>query len=274
MVVYIIILAVLILAAVAVILYILHGKKYDEFLQQNSVALNVLNKINNKYSFTPCKNYDMSHTYDNENFYGDISCRDYLIYQLQYIGGKVSEQIKQVKLNNDLYSKYLAEVGDIDCFGQFRAPIGRLKREKLLKKEGPLIKEATLKPPVDSYAVKVTLRCSNINGDIRYIKSQYFSSQDILLLIKRLKNKKGTFYNDRDIWDAICRVERGKVSNKMRFAIYKRDGYRCCRCGVSQKYAALEVDHIIPIAHGGKSTFDNLQTLCHNCNVAKGDTVY
>lgn len=33
----------------------------------------------------------------------------------------------------------------------------------------------------------------------------------------------------------------------------------------------LEIDHIIPIAKGGKSTYDNLQTLCHRYNIKKGD---
>lgn len=58
----------------------------------------------------------------------------------------------------------------------------------------------------------------------------------------------------------------------MRFAIYKRDGYRCRYCGISNKFAELEVDHIKLIAKGGKSTYDNLQTLCHRCNVNKGDS--
>ena len=58
----------------------------------------------------------------------------------------------------------------------------------------------------------------------------------------------------------------------MRFSIYARDGYRCRICGARQgKIVQLEIDHIIPIAKGGKSTYDNLQTLCHNCNVQKGD---
>ena len=60
----------------------------------------------------------------------------------------------------------------------------------------------------------------------------------------------------------------------MRFAIYQRDGYRCKMCGRSQNRAYLEVDHIFPIAKGGKSTYGNLQTLCHECNVRKGTNVY
>lgn len=58
----------------------------------------------------------------------------------------------------------------------------------------------------------------------------------------------------------------------MRFSIYERDGYRCCKCGISDRYAQLEIDHILPIAKGGKTTYDNLQTLCHKCNMEKGDT--
>ena len=91
------------------------------------------------------------------------------------------------------------------------------------------------------------------------------------LVKERLNKKRGTYFTDREIWNAICRVERGKVSNKMRFSIYARDRYRCCRCGASGRFVQLEIDHIIPIAKGGKSTYDNLQTLCHNCNVEKGD---
>lgn len=75
----------------------------------------------------------------------------------------------------------------------------------------------------------------------------------------------------REIWDSICRVERGRVSNKMRFSIYKRDRYRCCICGRSKYSDFLEIDNINPIAKGGKSTYDNLQTLCRRCNKNKGD---
>ncbi|MBO4856796.1 MAG: HNH endonuclease [Bacilli bacterium] len=41
-------------------------------------------------------------------------------------------------------------------------------------------------------------------------------------------------------------------------------------CGKSDLLENLEIDHIIPIARGGKTTPDNLQVLCHDCNKKKG----
>ncbi len=100
-------------------------------------------------------------------------------------------------------------------------------------------------------------------------KSETFSPKEIKDIIFRLNQKIGQFYTDQGIWNALSRVERGKVSNRIRFKIYERDGYRCRNCGSKNN---LEIDHIIPIARGGKSTFDNLQTLCHDCNQRKGNT--
>ncbi|MCK9161049.1 MAG: HNH endonuclease, partial [Bacteroidaceae bacterium] len=85
-----------------------------------------------------------------------------------------------------------------------------------------------------------------------------------------LNQKRGCIYLDRSIWKSICKVERGKVTNKMRFAIYKRDHYRCRKC---VSIYNLEIDHIIPIVKGGKSIFNNLQTLCHHCSVEKGTDI-
>lgn len=44
-------------------------------------------------------------------------------------------------------------------------------------------------------------------------------------------------------------------------------GERCANCGADEK---LVLDHVIPIAKGGKSVFDNLQLLCAECNRIKG----
>ena len=256
---------------VLVIHYFAIQKKHTFFVLQNSVYLKQLNEINKRYNFYPHISFDQFYTYDNENFYDTISCRDYLIYQLQYIRKKVFDQIDKINTNKQLYSTYLNEIKSIGKFGQFQVPIEKLKLDKLTKIEHRLIKKHTRVPTTQFY-LAVTLYCATINGEIYAERCEQFSVDDIYSLNKRLNNKNGNFYNDREIWDSLCRVERGKVSNKMRFSIYKRDGYRCFNCGISDRYAQLEIDHIIPIAKGGKTTYDNLQTLCHNCNEEKGDT--
>lgn len=256
------------------LIYRLTQKKYDTFILKNSVCLQQLNEINCRYKFYPCKDIDQDYTYDNENFYDIISCEDYLIYQLQFIRKDVYEQISKINSNRQRYLKYLSEISALTDYGNFQASIGKLKLNKLVKKEKLLIEKQTYPTPITQFRLTVTLYCSKINGIKYNRKSESFSADDVLTLIKRLDRKNGTFYNDRGIWDAICRVERGKVSNKMRFSIYARDGYRCRICGVSERYARLEIDHIIPISKGGKSTYNNLQTLCHNCNAQKGDILY
>ena len=62
-----------------------------------------------------------------------------------------------------------------------------------------------------------------------------------------------------------------KYKSKLRFQIFKRDGYRCQVCGVSaQDNAVLHVDHKIPRSKGGTDNPKNLWTLCQDCNLGKG----
>ena len=273
MMVYIIIVAIIIIASIVLLCLYYRHRKYKNFILKNSLCLKQLKEINSRYKFNPNINFDQDHNYDNKDFYDTISCEDYLIYQLQYIGKKVTTQLKLISANKQLYSNYLNEVKSISDFGRFTAPIKNLNPKRLKAKENKYLQKNLLQKPTTQFSLTITLYCSTINGQIYGKKTAVFADKDIYTLIKRLNNKNGIFYNDREIWDAICRVERGKVSNKMRFSIYKRDGYRCRNCGISNRYSNLEIDHIIPISKGGKSTYDNLQTLCHRCNVEKGNSV-
>jgi hypothetical protein len=61
---------------------------------------------------------------------------------------------------------------------------------------------------------------------------------------------------------------------KVRLQVMKRDRYCCVMCGRSPAVAVgiqLHIDHVIPFSHGGASTSDNLQTLCQDCNLGKGN---
>lgn len=66
--------------------------------------------------------------------------------------------------------------------------------------------------------------------------------------------------------------ERAKMSAAIRYAVIKRDGYRCRACGFAvQDGAHLHVDHIQPVSKGGLTEMTNLQTLCTVCNLGKRD---
>ena len=68
-------------------------------------------------------------------------------------------------------------------------------------------------------------------------------------------------------------IKRKPIKPSLRFEILKRDNYRCQMCGVTAKDgAALEIDHITPVAKGGTNDADNLQVLCRECNAGKSDS--
>lgn len=65
-------------------------------------------------------------------------------------------------------------------------------------------------------------------------------------------------------------VERKGLSKKKRFEIFKRDGFKCQYCGRSAPDVILEVDHLLPVAEGGKNDDMNLITSCRDCNRGNG----
>jgi len=54
----------------------------------------------------------------------------------------------------------------------------------------------------------------------------------------------------------------------------KRDNFKCQLCGrnpATEAGVILHVDHIVPWSKGGETEIGNLQTLCMQCNLGKGD---
>ena len=86
----------------------------------------------------------------------------------------------------------------------------------------------------------------------------------------------GNFSRERLLAGIVQENIRVNIPLKDRWVVLKRDGYRCVRCGASPSKdiaIELEVDHVFPVAKGGKNTIDNLQTLCRMCNQGKKDRI-
>ena len=94
--------------------------------------------------------------------------------------------------------------------------------------------------------------------------SHTYSPNDIKAILDNLdkSNGNGSFSDE----------QRRLMTPSLRYRVLKRDGFKCVRCGRSPEEdgVKLEVDHIIPIAKGGKTEESNLQTLCRDCNRGKG----
>ena len=69
--------------------------------------------------------------------------------------------------------------------------------------------------------------------------------------------------------------DRREVRPGLRFRVFMRDRFRCMTCGRSPAThlnVELHADHVVSVHDGGKTTFENLQTLCQDCNLGKGRT--
>lgn len=68
----------------------------------------------------------------------------------------------------------------------------------------------------------------------------------------------------------MARAKRKSLNKKLRFEIFKRDKFTCQYCGEKAPNVVLQVDHIKPVAEGGKDEILNLVTSCGDCNSGKG----
>lgn len=64
--------------------------------------------------------------------------------------------------------------------------------------------------------------------------------------------------------------KRKAIGKKLRFDVFKRDGFVCVYCGATPSTEVMVIDHVIPVAEGGDNDINNLVTSCWPCNSGKG----
>lgn len=82
---------------------------------------------------------------------------------------------------------------------------------------------------------------------------------------------------DRIARKAILKAAR--VDSVSPFKVFSRDNWKCYLCGCDTPKSlrgtyepnAPEVEHVVPIARGGKDAYDNVRCACRQCNSIKGD---
>lgn len=247
-----------VLYLLAWIIRTLERKRREAFVWSHSLALRHLEEAKARCRFLPVPDIAFTWSYDNEDFYGDISPEDVLIYELKTKHIEVKRVLETVHENERRYERLSAEIKEnLPSFREFDVPMSEEERQRLSEIAEEAYQRAFPKHPAP-FRVQVTMKLTDYDGNYRDSKTQAFSAAETETLIRRLAKKRGSYYCDDAIFRSLCRVERGRVSNRVRFEVYERDGNRCCKCGSN---AHLEIDHIIPISKGGTSDLNNLQTL-------------
>ena len=141
-----------------------------------------------------------------------------------------------------------------------------LSERRFRRIENRLFKKSQLQRP--SSKAKILFGASYVSpqGRNRYYKEKELN---LITLTRTLEAVRARTHSINQ-QDQIRLRERRLLTPKLRTDILHRDGYRCRSCGRDSAVVALHVDHIVPIACGGKTTVDNLQTLCQDCNLGKG----
>lgn len=76
--------------------------------------------------------------------------------------------------------------------------------------------------------------------------------------------------------DGMRRRTSRDPSLRLRFRVLQRDRFSCCGCGRSPATSPgieLHVDHILPWSKGGETEFENLRTMCAQCNIGRSNVL-
>lgn len=273
---------------------------------ENAILWNKVREINNKYSTYKFNNIRCSEICRFEKSttgakFGSIDCYDFKKEDMmrttqrfnygKFLIEKILENeelfinvIKEHYEIYEIYTEYLKEI--YQAFNKFR--IFKEFQEPNLSYRGKIAqfftsnesyrnqkysdfidKQRFEKSVLDEKIYKptfpyITLVLSAKTPWNYYQENQIYTFGNILLCYLQAKNKQGK--------EAFIKEQRQQVTDNIRYDVLRRDNFRCKICGASANDGVkLEVDHIVPVSKGGKSTMDNLQTLCERCNRGKRD---
>jgi len=202
--------------------------------------------------------------------YKQLKNRNNIDTMTNYLCGLAKEQGSIVNIayegtekNKDYIGDYQSEFATV--MSRFAgSSYEKVKRSTILSEEQfnnlelRMCNRRRLKPKTDT----------NVVCKVIYItpkKTKTYSAQRLIPM-----NSIASRIKERTEAEQSIAYQRSLMTSSKRYDIMKRDGFKCKLCGISaDEGAKLEVDHILAVSRGGKSTDNNLRTLCRECNQGK-----
>ncbi len=187
---------------------------------------------------------------------------------IQFEYSKFSERIQRAKQNQEVYSNYLKAFNNLPYTDKDTIQRYNIPEKAYYFFEQQLCSEKKLAEPTSSFICKVEVLYISPKGRNQNRYEASYSFDQIVRLCQTVRNE---WKKERE-YQQSKEYERSRMTNSLRYDVMKRDGFRCVLCGASRADGAkLHIDHIKPVAKGGKTEMSNLRTLCDRCNSGKRD---
>lgn len=172
--------------------------------------------------------------------------------------------------NQKLYLQYIEECNKITSqITEDECKALKTNIKKFSKRENELFVKKQLNPSLDIH-FKIKASYTSPAGQSFYDKDIYYNALEFIDIYKETKK----LIEQKQTRQYQIKLERMKVGDSLRYDVFKRDNFKCQICGSSVSDGVkLHVDHILPVSKGGKTTMDNLRTLCDRCNMGKRDKI-
>ena len=245
--------------------FIVHS--IDPIVVSNSERIKAIEALNKECSFYLGQStFYLTKKYDNKSSFTRIEPESLFAYAMREKIDYFTNLVKLIKRNISIKKEYDSRVEKIREMDKMALPDGchvplffmRMREDRLLRKY-------VQDPPV-SLMYYVEMRYRSPKGKVQLEKSRTFFIHDIETSLASVARSTLS----ADVRRQLSTVERGNLSDSLRYDILRRDGFKCVICGAHQSQGVrLHVDHIMPVSRGGKSTPNNLRTLCERCNIGK-----
>lgn len=234
------------------------SEKYEKLNQLNKEYQKIFVIVNTHFKFE--KTCTTKYQIDKINlfkFFCSNIADDFSYYD------KLTENVLLNRKNQKTYQWMVENINS--TVTQEKAKEVKVPYKTFVKIENKIFDKAILKPIVD-----VIIHClatyTSPHGRNSYRKERYYGISDVKSAIDEI--------NQQREYRQSKQYQRSLMTNSLRYDILKRDGFRCQICGATAADGVkLHVDHIVPIAKGGKTEPSNLRTLCDRCNSGKSDKI-
>ncbi|MCL2555736.1 MAG: HNH endonuclease [Firmicutes bacterium] len=261
-----IILGLIILALIIILAIKLSQKKHFELVKNYSDKYKALILMNEEILFSSLGNLYYHKSFKIKRDFEKNTLEEIALEYIRHSLDIINSAFKAIQNNINLYDIYCQKY-QILLESESTNTNLKISKDRYNDIEKKLLAKNKLMPQI-SINLTITKSYTSDKGKNHYNDSGYFDYNHIkhmhAQILDDLTKKSSEHYRRR--------IERSKVTDGIRFDVFKRDGFRCKICGASaDSRVKLHVDHIKPISKGGDSNINNLQTLCESCNMGKSD---